>query len=362
MNLLVNNRIPSLDGLRTISVLFVVASHYLYFFGYSDPWNLGILGVKFFFVISGFLITGLLLKEIDKTSTVNLTKFFFRRTWRIFPPYYFYLLVIFVCSRLGVIELPAASFFNPLTYTSNYFAADSWYLLHTWSLSVEEQFYLIFPFILIFLGKRKIAWLLAGLIIICPLLRLADHHFFSESGQMWIYYGFHANADGLATGCLLAVFYERLHQNKTYLRILNSRLVILAPVMLLLINSIIDPRQFYLGATFTISNLLIAVCLDWAITNYNSNPVGKLLNSAPMTKIGAMSYSIYLWQQPFLNHDNPSWFSYFPYNFLGIALFTCISYFLIEKFSLDWRASLEKRIFPAKKKAEIYLPAEAVAE
>ncbi len=358
----VNNRIPSLDGLRTISVLFVVTSHFLYTLGYGDAWNLGILGVKFFFVISGFLITGLLLKEIDKNSTINLGKFYFRRTLRIFPPYYFYLLVMFVAVKFGVVpSISKESFISPVTYTSNYFEPNTWNLLHTWSLSVEEQFYLIFPFVLIFFGRRKIVWLLGGLIFLCPFLRLTDHYFFSESQKMWIYYGFHANADGLAMGCLLAIFHERLHNNKTYLKILNSRLVFLAPVMLLFVNSTIDPRQFYLGA-FTISNFLVVICLDWAITNYNNNLIGKFLNSAPMTQIGVMSYSIYMWQQPFLNHDDPRWFNYFPYNFIGIALFSSMSYFLIEKLSLRWRGRLEKKLFAPPRKTEVYLGGEAMAE
>jgi peptidoglycan/LPS O-acetylase OafA/YrhL len=351
MNYLVNNRIPSLDGLRTISVLFVVTSHFLYTIGYDDAWNLGILGVKFFFVISGFLITGLLLKELAKTSTINLGKFYFRRTLRIFPPYYFYLLVLFFAVKFGVVpDISNDSFIAPITYTTNYFASNSWNLLHTWSLSVEEQFYLIYPFVLIFFGRHKIVWLLGGLIVLCPFLRLADYHFFSESQKMWIYYGFHANADGLATGCLLAIFYEKLHQNRFYLKILNSYFVILAPVLLLFINSTIDPRQFYLGAAFTLSNFLVLICLDWAITNYDNNLLGKFLNSAPMTQIGVMSYSIYMWQQPFLNHDNPRWFNYFPYNLIGIALFSSLSYFLIEKVSLKWRGKVEKRIFATVKK------------
>ncbi len=358
MNLVANNRIPSLDGLRTISVALVVLSHFLPDLGnYS---NVGMLGVKFFFVISGFLITGLLLKEIDKTSNVNLIKFYFRRTLRIFPPYYFYLLIIFIALKFDIVSF-TESFVPSLTYTSNYLVPQTWSLLHTWSLSVEEQFYLIFPFVLMFLGKRKSVWLLGGLILICPLLRLADYHLYNESAKMWIYYGFHANADGLATGCLLAVFYERLHKNSFYLKILGSRLFFIAPILLVLVNSTIEPRRFYLGASFTISNFLIALCIDWAITNYKNNFFGRLLNTAPMEQIGVMSYSIYLWQQPFLNHDTILWFNVFPYNFIGIALFSSISYFLIEKTSLRWRSSIEKRFFKKQPEVETFAAAEPEA-
>ncbi len=348
MNLNANNRIPSLDGLRTISVLCVVASHFLYTLGFGDRFNLGILGVKFFFVISGFLITGLLLKEIEKNSTINLSKFYFRRTLRIFPPYYFYLFVIFLASYFGFLNIKNESFIAPIIYTSNYINVDTWNLLHTWSLSVEEQFYLIYPFILLLLGRTKIVWILGGLFILSPFLRLLDYQMFSESGKMWIYYGFHANADGLAVGCLLAIFYEKLHQSNLYLRLLNSRLIFIIPIVLVLINSTIDPREFYLGISFTISNFLIAICIDWAITNYENNLFGRFLNTSMMTQIGVMSYSIYLWQQPFLNRSEPQWFNLFPYNFIGIVVFSLISFYLIESTSLAWRHKIEAKLFPKK--------------
>jgi peptidoglycan/LPS O-acetylase OafA/YrhL len=360
MNLTANNRIPSLDGLRTISVALVLVSHFLPLAGYENAWNLGILGVKFFFVISGFLITGLLLKEIDKTSTVNLSKFYFRRTLRIFPPYYFYLFVLYVALRFDVVSF-TESFTSSLTYTSNYFVPDTWNLLHTWSLSVEEQFYLVFPFVLIFLGHRKIGWLLAALIVVCPLLRIYDYQISGGGARMWIYYGFHANADGLATGCLLAVFYERLHRSAAYLKALGSRLFFLVPVALVLVNSYTEPREFYLGVTFTVSNLLIALSIDWAITNYRGNVVGRLLNTAPVERVGAMSYSIYLWQQPFLNHDAVRWFNLFPYNLVGIVLLSSISYFLVEKYSLKWRGWLEERLFDRKKREEMLAALEVTA-
>ena len=96
-------RIPSLDGLRAISILLVIAAHFLHTVGISDL-NVGALGVRVFFVISGFLISGLLISEIDKTSTIRLAKFYYRRTLRIFPPYYFFLgVMLLLLSRT---ELP----------------------------------------------------------------------------------------------------------------------------------------------------------------------------------------------------------------------------------------------------------------
>ena len=339
------NRIPSLDGLRTISIAMVVVSHFFYTIGFTDKLNLGHLGVRVFFVISGFLITGLLLKELDKTSTVNLGKFYFRRTLRIFPPYYFYLFVILSFSLTGLVDTPLASFLPAFTYTSNYIHPNTWNLGHTWSLSVEEQFYLIYPGVLLLFGKRKIVWLLGFLIVISPVFRVLGFRFFGDVEAVWITKGFHSNADALAIGCLLAILYGALHRNRWYLKLLDSKSMILAPILIFAFNAQLDHPNIYLGISFTVSSFLIALCIDWAVTHCDDNFVGKFLNSSPMVTLGVMSYSIYLWQQPFFNHLSSAWFTAFPCNLIGIALFSCFSYFVVEKFSLQWRQSLERKIF-----------------
>ena len=305
----------------------------------------GQLGVRVFFVISGFLITGLLLKELDKTATVNLGKFYFRRTLRIFPPYYFYLFVILFFSLIGLVDTPLASFLPAFTYTSNYIHPNTWNLGHTWSLSVEEQFYLIYPGVLLLFGRRKIVWLLGLLIIISPFVRVLDFKVFGDVEAVWITKGFHSNADALAAGCLLAVLYGYLHQNRFYLKLLDSKLIIFAPILIFFFNAQLDHPIIYLGISFTVSIFLIALCIDWAVTHHDDNFVGKFLNSSPMVTLGVMSYSIYLWQQPFFNHQSSAWFTAFPFNLIGIALFSCFSYYVVEKLSLQWRQSLESKIF-----------------
>jgi peptidoglycan/LPS O-acetylase OafA/YrhL len=200
-------RIPSLDGLRAISISMVVASHSALCLSITHPeWfemrlsslalstlNLsGRLGVNVFFVISGFLITTLLLKD------GHLGRFYFRRTLRIFPPFYAYLIVVLVLVGFGIISVPTTDLIAGFTYTENYFATkDGWYLLHAWSLAVEEQFYLILPAMML-LTKRPLFPLLA--MILCPLIRL---YYVSHGGPV-IEQGFETVADSLAAGCLLA--------------------------------------------------------------------------------------------------------------------------------------------------------------
>lgn len=338
------NRIPSLDGLRTISILLVIISHWINVAGFNDFGNLGNLGVRVFFVISGFLITGLLLKEIEKTNGINLWKFYFRRTLRIFPPFYFYLLVIFSAVIFGFINIPFKFLFAASFYVSDYLNPSNWLLGHTWSLAVEEQFYLIFPTSLLIFGIRKIKILLLLIILINPFIRVSDFQIFG-SDPIWVLKGFHANMDALAAGCLLALFYKRLHENTFYKKIIRSNIVSIMPLIIILANLQYDHPRIFLGASFTIMNLMIAFCIDWAVTNYDSF-VGKILNSAPFVTLGTMSYSIYLWQQPFFNPKDPSILTQTPFNFIGLAVMTLISYFLVEKYSLKIRKKLEEKLFP----------------
>ena len=338
-----SGRIPSLDGLRTISIILVVVGHLFHVLGFGGFGNFGNLGVRVFFVISGFLITGLLLKEIAKTEKIDLLKFYFRRTLRIFPPYYFYLLVILGTTLFGFIAIPLSSFFSSATYTSNYINPGNWYLGHTWSLAVEEQFYLILPGVLLLLGLRKAKFFLCLVFLISPVIRVFLYKFFSDE-VIWMGKGFQSNMDALAIGCLLSLFYTELHENSLYQKFLNSKLVFVLPILIVSLNFLTDRPLIFYGVSLSLMNLLIALCLDWVVTNYDSI-AGKVLNSAPMVTLGAMSYSIYLWQQPFFNPENPSVLTKTPFNFIGLAIMTLVSYYLVEKYSLKLRQNLEIKLF-----------------
>src|SRR3954453_5101511 len=150
------SRIPSLDGIRALSIAMVLMLHLsdtknFLSYRYVEPFNFGFFGVWTFFIISGFLITSLLLEETASTGTISLKNFYFRRTMRIFPCSYVYLAVIGV---LGL--LPAIDFWHALTYTVNYHQfGRAWHISHLWSLSVEEQFYLLWPAVLCYGGRRR---------------------------------------------------------------------------------------------------------------------------------------------------------------------------------------------------------------
>jgi peptidoglycan/LPS O-acetylase OafA/YrhL len=343
------HQIPSLDGLRAISIMLVIFGHAIGskgFIGISALpflWPLSILGVTVFFVISGFLITRILLREMATPGGLRLSKFYLRRTLRIFPPFYFYLLIMLALSLFQVVEIPMQNFAFAATYTTNYsWVKSNWFLTHTWSLSVEEQFYLLWPGALLLVGKRGGIVVLWGLIFLCPFLRAALHHWHIVNDGT-LQFGAHSAADSLATGCLLAFKRDWLHEKRFYLRILESRWFFVVPLLVIAITLFQTNHPLFLSLIGKSAiNLGIGLSMDWCVTNYKSL-VGRILNSTPMVFIGVISYSLYLWQQPFVRRGTDQVINYFPVNVLLALTCAVLSYYTIERYSFTVRRKLERR-------------------
>ena len=346
----VAHSIPSLDGLRAISITFVVLGHATGSKGFIGMAALPFLGpfvglgVTVFFVISGFLITGILLREMDNPGGLRLSKFYLRRTLRIFPPYYLYLLVMLGLTLLKVVEIPLQNFAFAATYTQSYaWIKWNWLLGHSWSLSIEEQFYLLWPGALLLTGKRGGTALLWGLIVLCPFLRAAIYHWHIMSDAIALHLGSHAAADSLAIGCLLAFKRDWLHQKRFYLRLMESRWFFVVPLLATAICLVQGNYPLFCALIGKSAiNIGIALSIDWCVTNYKSW-TGRLLNSAPMVFIGMISYSLYLWQEPFLRHDNDHIINYFPLNVLLALTCAVLSYYTVERYSFKVRRKLERR-------------------
>ncbi len=340
------NRIPSLDGLRAISILFVLWGHLCGTGNFpiqeTDTFNLANLGVRMFFVISGFLITGILINELNKTSSINLKKFYFRRTLRIFPPYYFFLFTIGIIGLWGGLSVSLHDWLSSVLYISNFTPIKTWELGHTWSLAVEEQFYLIMPFLLFAIRKKNVLIVLCLVILIAPLVRFATILFASDIDARWVAFGFQANADSLAFGCVLALLKGKLGVNSLYQKFLGSRMFLFVPVIGLSLNLLSDRPRIYFLFAITIINLCLVLCLDWAVT-FNESIIGRFLNLRSFAYLGTLSYSIYLWQQPFLNRNSDAFYTNFPLNIVFLMICALISFYVIEKPSLRLRARLEKK-------------------
>jgi peptidoglycan/LPS O-acetylase OafA/YrhL len=331
-------RIPGLDGLRAISIVIVLFAHANGTRGAPRLDHLQVfadLGVRTFFVISGFLITTLLVGEYGKRGRISLRDFYIRRVYRIFPAFYVYLVVILGVAALGWIALPAEDVVFAATYTMNFHAHRAWWLGHLWSLAVEEQFYLLWPLILALLRPRRALWFAIAAIALAPVLRVVA----------WIVWpavrpltdqAFPFVFDALATGCVLALAREHLEGSATYLLWLDAPsfwLIPLAGIVALAVPF----TAFNLGIGVTLGNLGIAMAIHRCV-RHPKYPVGRVLESRPFVFIGALSYSLYLWQQPFVNRHADGLINTFPVHLalaFGLAL---ASYYLVEQPVLALRA------------------------
>lgn len=354
-------RIPSLDGLRALSIFLVVSLHSLQ--RYSENHHVGIgwyglfngaSGVFIFFEISGFLITTLLLQEHQKRGSVSLRGFYLRRAFRILPPLYFYIGFIVLLGVFGRLALNRSDIVSSLFFFHNYATHSTmWSLEHLWSISVEEQFYLVWPFIFVFCLRRPgmtgryVASIVPILILILSpfarvLLRLQpDPALHRISG--------HLNFDFLMFGCLVALLqhtprFESLYRAAT-------RVWWIPPAVMVACNFIAARYENYFNFTigFTLDGAAIAMFLLWCTRNPTS-AVGRVLNWAPFVKIGVLSYSIYLWQTLFLHGLNApvfgrlAWLTVFPINWIGFVLAAAFSYYVIEQPSLRGRSQLIKSL------------------
>jgi peptidoglycan/LPS O-acetylase OafA/YrhL len=228
------SRVPSLDGLRALSIMLVLLSHaqgtrgFLVRSAFQYWGDLGHLGVRVFFVISGFLITGLLLREVETTGSISLKGFYLRRFFRIFPAYYAYIAVIALCAYWHRVVLSKDDLLYALTYTMNYHSARSWLVGHAWSLSVEEQFYLLWPAVVAF-GRRRGALRVAAVaVLLAPILKMSTYYFL-PSWRPTMGESFQTVADTLAVGCLLAIGRDWLKQRGWYVRMLGSKFMLCVP-------------------------------------------------------------------------------------------------------------------------------------
>lgn len=328
--------LPSIDGVRAIAVLLVVLGHSQRSAGFpavdglAPLGDLANLGVRLFFVVSGFLITYLLLVEERKTGTVSLKKFYLRRALRIFPAFYAFLLVIGVATLAGWIVVPAGDFVAAATYTMNFVRERAWYLGHTWSLAVEEQFYLLWPWLFVAASATRRRRAIVAVLVAAPLVRVATWALLPE-WQRSIGETFPTIADALGTGVLLALVREQLHASARYARLLASPAILwlaLAALVLNKLNGMFSLPGWLVGETAL--NLTIALLLDRVVTH----PVGavaRLLNTAVAGWIGRLSYSIYLWQQPMFARDGGIFFQRFPFNVLCAGAMAYASYRLVER-------------------------------
>jgi peptidoglycan/LPS O-acetylase OafA/YrhL len=361
-----------LDGLRAISVLFVVGAHtakYSHYFNLSEScgalWGLlAQTGVQIFFIISGFIITKLLIDEHRRTGRVSLKGFYIRRFFRIIPAFWTYSISILLLAALGIVVLKEGAVPQVTGFiVSSLFLSDifypSWFWGHTWSLSVEEQFYVCFPliFALIYKSRHKAVIMPIFLILVYISAFFATTFIDAfRSGLYLVYSHFDWNRylggslffsyQYIATGVSMAIFWKTASSVLGRLPLLFYILVIANILSLPFWN---PPEAVALLRWYTYP-ILLACLVGWVMVK---PAYFGLLRWPVIQFIGASSYSVYLWQQLFTG--DPTRYGPIPLSNPLISLFllflcATLSYHFVERkfIALGRRLSRAKSPEPAK--------------
>ncbi len=361
--------IPGLDGLRAIAFLIIFGFH-------TDYLPFGWLGVQLFFVVSGYLITGILLRMKEKLPAREyFLKFYIRRFLRIFPLYYFYLLLVLAIStwllsvsiKPKVMKVVLDQILYAFMYVYNFFSAyrgynSSPFLDHLWSLSVEEQFYIFWPLLIFFVNEKHLKKLFLAGIVVGPVLRLATFFIyqggffeaFSYPAPLPIYTLPFSYVDAFAFGAYISRFpIPNARKQLAYLSLAVPLIGFMTqfaangkfePFLTLgYRDSMPDAYQFIWG--YTLINYLFVV-LIYCVTH--EKMFVRFLDWAPLQYLGKISYGLYIYHFPlvyffpvnwFVNHINEAGISsegiisllILMVSFIATVAIASLSYYVLEK-------------------------------
>lgn len=295
-------RLDHLDGLRAIAVGGVFVQHglgFVHLYPGSDTYELGGLGVRLFFVLSGFLITGILLRARDRAERMGQSRaavwraFYLRRSLRIFPLAYLVLAIAWVLGAPSIREHP----WMFLTYTSNYAVARAGFtdpsLDHFWSLAIEEQFYLLWPLLILATPKR---WIPAAMGFTVALSMAARAVVLAQTGGPVPSYVSAAvltptRLDSLAVGGLLA--WHQIRYGGARGNVLVAALLV-AGAAARLSSRVLPAWSLALPLPESGYVLFSAAVVLWVYAN-GTSVVGRLLSSKPFVLVGTISYGLYVY-------------------------------------------------------------------
>jgi peptidoglycan/LPS O-acetylase OafA/YrhL len=349
-------RFASLDGWRALSIILVVGAHSQRAEGFPPLWGPtvnvlfdGGLGVRCFFIISGFLITTLLLREKWTSGTINLRSFYLRRVVRIFPVYFAFLGFIAIVESQTPFDQSTRQWWHLLTFTSNFSPDSNWPTGHTWSLACEEQFYLIWPFSMVFLGltswRPRVGLVLAIPVLIAPFCRVATYLEVLPDSRLFNLFSLLNYQDSLAVGCLLAYAHPSL---KPMMSSRHVPWIVCGSLAAILLPHLLGHFLIWGRVTVPLGPTLQAVGMALLMSLTMHQPHRGLVrwfNLPLVVWIGVLSYSIYIWQQFFCSR--PSLFGWesplsmvFPLWIAAAFAAAVVSFYLVEKPLLQLRKQL----------------------
>lgn len=344
--------LPSLDGWRAVAITLVILGHLKFMFNldalyykFAETLIYAELGVKIFFVLSGFLITSILLKEYINYKKINITLFFLKRFFRIIPVLYLYLFVVFILSYYYQLNLVLSDFLMPSLFLTNFwFFPGTWLTSHSWTLSVEEQFYLIWPLLFRYLNKK--IWLLGLLLLFIPALRILWHIKYIPFNETLG--PFLTHADAIFSGCMLSFYcFKKCFNNIS--KVLFRAYFYLPVITILLAVQFLTNRNFLNPILIPFGSLITNTCICYLILTSvisSNNYLHKILNLKALRDLGVISYSLYIWQQLFIiPKGNPLPSFEVPINLILLLIVSIISYKYFESFFLSLRKQIILKTF-----------------
>jgi peptidoglycan/LPS O-acetylase OafA/YrhL len=348
-----SGRIAGLDGLRALSVLAVFLSHT----GLAGV-DGGFIGVDVFFVLSGFLITRLLAAEYSREHRISLAAFYGRRARRLYPALFGVLAAVAIyCSFFEPRLSGSLEVFPALLYVMNWVRAfggyDAALTGHTWSLAIEEQFYLLWPLVLLGLLKLDRRRALIGLAAIALTICAWRYWLFSVDHVRLarIYSGFDTHTDGLIYGALLALMSREWVRKVGYLWPLGAAYLCVALFNPHAVRFAVNPHGYTVTA-------IAAALVIARVVSAQSSLLVRGLDVAPLSGLGRVSYGFYLWHYPVIHvmlyggHDPVmAFFGSLGYPKLAMVAstfavslaFTLVSWFVIERPAMRIRLPLTGR-------------------
>ena len=358
-----HERIAGLDGLRALAVLSVVLTHCGVYAGLEQsaalPLLHGVTGVRAFFILSGFLITRLLLREHELHGRISYADFVARRALRIFPLYFMFLILVSLLFLAGYWRTNPAGLKYAWLYAYNFVPPQLYdpLLAHTWSLAVEEHFYLLWPLALILLISRErvllgFTALMAVASFISFVIIVREFGVKGYFIERWTVVA----AFSLLVGCLAASL-AHFRPGSALTRfcgssagLFSAALLFAVPAFVLLVPGLAG-RVLPNHAATAVQSLGIAIFLFWISARQDSYAVA-LLEFKPLQYLGTISYGIYIWQGFFLavsplRDPASAWPPSPAIGLVGIAIFAPLSYHFFERRFL----AMKKRFAGSRRRA-----------
>lgn len=354
--------IPGLDGLRAIAFLVVFGFH-------TDMLPFGWLGVQLFFVISGYLITGILIRMKEKMPAKEyFLKFYIRRFLRIFPLYYFYLFILFMVStwlfsmlykpKIMQVILDQVSY--AALYVYNFYSASIWYkptyfLDHLWSLSVEEQFYVFWPLLIFLINEKHLKKVFLAGIVAGPIFRIivllvykaGVFEMFSPPAPLPIYTLPFSHVDAFAFGAYISRF--SIPNARKQLMYLSIAVPLIGFAAQFAVNGAFEPL-LTLGYEDSMPDAYQNIW-GYSLLNYlfmviiycvaHEKMFVRILDWKPLQYLGKISYGLYVYHFPMMwivgqvyEHGpwgEPASYGLIPFTFLSTVVVASLSYSFLEK-------------------------------